>query len=224
MTSAARTPIITRAPCAAEDPLRVGVLVSGSGSNLQAILDAAQTPDARFRVAVVGSNVAGVRALERAAHAQTPTFVEDHKGRSREAFEDAVHAQLVQHHVELVVLAGFMRVLTAHFLARWSKRVVNIHPALLPAFPGMRGVKQALDHGARVSGCTVHLVDAGVDTGPILAQRAVPILDDDTEDTLGVRVHAAEHEVYPRVVTAFARGDVSVDDQGRVRARGADPR
>lgn len=223
MNAAPILPLIPRAPCPADDPLRVGVLVSGAGSNLQALLDGARSDAARYRVALVGSNVAGVRALERAAHAHVPSFVEDHRSRSREAFEDALHARLLQEDVELVVLAGFMRVLTASFLARWPRRVVNIHPALLPAFPGTHGVRQAFVHGARVSGCTVHLVDAGVDTGPILAQRAVPVLDSDTEETLAARVHAAEHEVYPRVVDAFARGLVAVDASGRVRASGVDP-
>jgi len=119
----------------------------------------------------------------------------------------------------VVVLAGFMRVLTAHFLDRWKHRVLNVHPALCPAFPGMHAPRQALAHGARVTGCTVHLVDAGVDTGPILAQAAVPILDDDDEAALTARIQAEEHRLFPAVLGAVARGEVRVVD-GRPRAYG----
>ncbi len=215
-------PLIERAPCPPGDPLRLGVLVSGSGSNLAAILDATRDPAQAVSVAVVVSNVAGVKALERAAAAGVPALVEDHKGRSREAFEDAVHAALAAHRVEAVVLAGFMRVLTAHFLERWTRRVLNVHPALCPAFPGMHAPRQALAHGARVTGCTVHLVDAGVDTGPILAQAAVAIRDDDDEATLTARIQAEEHRLFPAVLAALARGDVRVID-GRPRAFGLPP-
>ncbi len=211
--------LLARAPCPGDRPLRLGVLVSGSGSNLQALLDASAEPSRRLQVALVLSNVAGVKALERAAAAGVPGLVEDHRGRSREAFEDAVDAALRAHDVEVVVLAGFMRVLTAHLLGRWKHRVVNVHPALCPAFPGMHAPRQALLHGARVTGCTVHLVDAGVDTGPILAQAAVPILDDDTEATLTARIQAEEHRLFPAVLSAMARGDVRLVD-GRPRAFG----
>ncbi|MBI1944048.1 MAG: phosphoribosylglycinamide formyltransferase [Deltaproteobacteria bacterium] len=213
------TPLIERAPCSAGDPLRLGVLVSGSGSNLAAVLDAARDPARALRVAAVLSNVAGVRALERAVAAGVPALVEDHKGRSREAFEDAVDAALRAHRVEVVVLAGFMRVLTAHFLERWKHRVLNVHPALCPAFPGMHAPRQALAHGVRVTGCTVHLVDAGVDTGPILAQAAVPVLDDDDEAALTSRIQAEEHRLFPAVLSALAQGRVRLVD-GRPRACG----
>lgn len=213
------SPLLGRAPCPPAEPLRLGVLVSGSGSNLAAILDVARAPASLFRVAVVVSNVAGVFALERAGAAGVPSVVESHKGRSREAFEDAVQAHLVAHDVEVVVLAGFMRVLTPHFLGRWPARVVNVHPALCPAFPGTHAALQALQHGARVTGCTVHLVDAGVDTGPILAQASVPILDDDDEDTLQRRIQAEEHKLLPRVLQAIARGEARVVD-GRPRVYG----
>ena len=213
------TPLLARSPCPVDDPLRLGVLVSGSGSNLQAILDVAREPAPRLRVALVVSHIDGVRALERARMAGVPHVVEPHEGRAREAFEDAVHARLVQAKVEVVVLAGFMRVLTAGFLAQWPRLVVNVHPALCPAFPGMHAARQALAHGARVTGCTVHLVDAGVDTGPILAQAAVPVLDDDDERALQARIQQQEHALLPRVLEAIAKGDVGVVD-GRVRARG----
>lgn len=212
-------PLLPRAPCPADLPLRLGVLVSGSGSNLQALLDAARDPARRLRVSLVLSNVAGVKALERAATAGVPGVVEDHRGRTREQFEDAVDTALRAHDVEAVVLAGFMRVLTAHFLDRWKHRVFNVHPALCPAFPGMHAPRQALAHGARVTGCTVHLVDAGVDTGPILAQSAVPVLDDDDEARLTARIQAEEHRLFPAVLSAVAHGDVRVVD-GRPRAFG----
>ncbi|OGQ20330.1 MAG: phosphoribosylglycinamide formyltransferase, partial [Deltaproteobacteria bacterium RBG_16_71_12] len=159
------------------------------------------------------------KALERAALAGVAGVIEDHKGRARETFEDAVDAALRAHDVEVVVLAGFMRVLTAHFLERWQHRVLNVHPALCPAFPGIHAPRHALAHGARVTGCTVHLVDAGVDTGPILAQAAVPILDDDDEAALTARIQAEEHRLFPAVLTALARGQVQLVD-GRPRGFG----
>ena len=200
--------IIARAPCPPSDPLRVGVLVSGSGSNLQAILDAQADASACYRVVVVVSNVPGVRALERAQAKRVPGVVEESKGRAREAFEDGVHAQLLDQRVELVALAGFMRVLTARFLERWPQRVVNVHPALLPSFPGMHGARQALEHGVKITGSTVHLVDAGVDTGPILAQAAVPVLRDDDEAKLQARIQAEEHRLLPAVIARIARGEL----------------
>jgi phosphoribosylglycinamide formyltransferase 1 len=208
------SPLIARAPTPADDPLRIAVLVSGSGSNLQALLDQAKA----YKVVVVVSNVDGVFALERAKKAGVEAVVESHKGRSREAFEDAIQAHLDRARAELVVLAGFMRVLTPHFLSRWERRVVNVHPALCPAFPGMHAPRQALRHGVRVTGCTVHLVDAGVDTGPILAQQPVPIADDDSEETLTKRIQAEEHKLLPSVVNAIARGEVLVDGN-RIRWR-----
>ncbi len=213
------TPLISRAPCPADDPLRIGVLVSGSGSNLQALLDAATAVDSGFRVVVVVSNLPGVRALDRARAAGVRGVVEPHSGLERARHEELLHGHLVDAGVEFVVLAGYMRVLTATFLDRWARRVVNVHPALLPAFPGMHGARQALDHGCRVAGCTVHLVDHGVDTGPILAQAAVPVLDHDDEATLQARIQAEEHQLLPAVVRALARGRVVVRD-GRVRALG----
>ncbi|MBM4281628.1 MAG: phosphoribosylglycinamide formyltransferase [Deltaproteobacteria bacterium] len=219
MTAVLSTPLLGRAPCVPDRPLRVGVLVSGSGTNLQALLDAAARPRSVFSVVVVVSNVDGVRAIDRARAAGVPAVVEPHKGKERGAHEERVHAALVAAEVELVVLAGYMRVLTPALLDRWRRRVVNVHPALLPAFPGMHGAKQALDHGCRVAGCTVHLVDAGVDTGPILAQAAVPVLDHDDEAALQARIQREEHRLLPAVVMAYARGLV-VDEGGRVRVLG----
>jgi phosphoribosylglycinamide formyltransferase-1 len=219
MIAVLSTPLLQRAPCPAERPLRVGVLVSGSGTNLQALLDAARAPGSVFSVVVVISNVDGVRALDRARTVGVPAVVEPHNGLDRAVHEERVHGHLAAAGVEVVVLAGYMRVLTSTLLERWARRVVNVHPALLPAFPGMHGAKQALEHGCRVAGCTVHLVDGGVDTGPILAQAAVPVLDHDDEAALQARIQREEHRLLPAVVSAYARGLV-VDVDGRVRALG----
>jgi len=192
--------------------MNVAVLVSGSGTNLQAILDAQKAGAlGSARVVVVVSNVAGVRALERAAAAGVPTEILPHKQfASREAFDQALVATLKKHGVELVALAGFMRLLTPGFLAAFPQRVMNIHPALLPAFPGVHSQKQALDYGARVTGCTVHFVDEGCDTGPIIAQAAVPVLDGDDEAALTARILAEEHRLYPAAIRAIAEGRVQV--------------
>jgi len=192
--------------------VNVAVLVSGSGTNLQAILDAEMAGAlGAARVVVVVSNVAGVRALERANAAGKRTEVLSHKPYpSRQAFDEALVALLRKHDVELVALAGFMRLLTPAFLGAFPGRVVNIHPALLPAFPGVHAQKQALDYGARVTGCTVHFVDEGTDTGPIILQAAVPVLDGDDEAALTARILAEEHRLYPAALRALADGRVHV--------------
>jgi phosphoribosylglycinamide formyltransferase-1 len=187
--------------------LALGVLVSGNGSNLQAILDATRSGRLDASVRVVVSNQPQAYALTRARDAGVPAVVIPHREfSSREAFDEAVIDTLKREGVDWVVLAGFMRLLTPAFLAAFPGHVLNIHPALLPAFPGTHAIRDALAHGVRVTGCTVHLVDEGVDTGPILAQRAVPVLDDDTEQTLADRVHRAEHELYVEVLAAIAEG------------------
>ncbi|MCU1278696.1 MAG: purN [bacterium] len=193
--------------------MKVGVLVSGSGTNLRAILDALGRGElGGARVVVVVSNVEGVRALERARAAGVATEVLPHKEyASRQAFDEALVAVLRRHGVELVALAGFMRLLTPAFLQAFHDRVLNIHPALLPAFPGVHAQKQALDYGARVTGCTVHFVDEGCDTGPIIAQAAVPIVDGDDVAALTARILVAEHRLYPAAIRAVADGHVQVD-------------
>jgi phosphoribosylglycinamide formyltransferase-1 len=200
----------------------LGVLVSGSGTNLQAILDAiaARTIDAR--VAVVVSNVPDAKALDRARAAGVETVVVDHNGfADRSAFDAAVVRVLRERGVELVVLAGFMRLLTPVLLDAFPMRIVNVHPALLPAFPGVRGQRQALDYGVRVTGCTVHFVDRGTDTGPIIAQATVPVHDDDDEATLTARILEKEHELLPRVIQWIAEGRVTLraDSGARPRVR-----
>jgi phosphoribosylglycinamide formyltransferase-1 len=196
----------------------VAVLVSGRGSNLQALLDAAADPAYPAALVKVVSNVPGALALERAAAAGVPTAVVPSRGRPREDFERDLLEAVGP--VAWVCLAGFMRVLTPTFLGAFPNRVLNVHPALLPAFPGTHGPAQALAYGAAVAGATVHLVDAGVDTGPILAQGVVPVLDDDTDDALAARILGVEHRLYPMVLRWAVEGRVTVE--GR-RARVALP-
>lgn len=192
--------------------MRIGVLVSGSGTNLQALLDAEAAGSLAGRVCVVVSNKPAVGALDRAAKHTVPAVVISHKDHAtREDFDRALVATLRAHQVELVVLAGFMRIVTPVFLDAFPQRVVNVHPALLPSFPGVDAQAQALAYGARVSGCTVHFVDAGVDTGPIIAQSPVPVLDDDTVDTLKARILREEHRTLVASVNAVASGRVRVE-------------
>lgn len=192
--------------------MRAGVLVSGTGTNLQALLDAEARGELLATVAAVVSNKPDVQALDRARAAGVPAVVIPHKGYpSREDFDRALVAKLREHGVELVVLAGFMRVLTTAFLDAFPGRVINVHPSLLPAFPGVEAQAQALAYGVRVTGCTVHFVDAGVDTGPILAQAPVPVLDDDTVEALKARVLREEHRLLVGAVNAVASGRARVE-------------
>jgi phosphoribosylglycinamide formyltransferase-1 len=201
--------------------LRVGVLASGYGSNLQALLDACASGAVPARVVVVASNVADAHALVRAREAGVAAvFVDPRAHAGREAYDAALVETLRAHGAELVCLAGYMRIVSGVMLRAFPQRVLNIHPALLPAFPGLHAQRQALQHGARVSGCTVHLVDEGVDTGPIVAQAAVPVYADDTEETLSDRIIAEEHKLYPRTVKWFAEGRVRVEGR-RVTIEGA---
>src|SRR5687767_14658191 len=169
--------------------LVLGVLVSGSGTNLQAILDAIASGKLDAKVGVVLSNVPNARALDRAQAAKVPAIVVDHKAfPSRDAFDRALVEVLEAHGVRVVVLAGFMRLLTPTLLDAFPNRVINVHPALLPAFPGAHAQRQAIEYGVAVSGCTVHFVDAGMDTGPIIAQTTVPVRDEDDEASLTARI------------------------------------
>jgi len=189
------------------DKLRLGVLASGSGSNLQSIIDRCEDGSLAAEIVLVLSNNPGAGALLRAEKHQLPTSCIDHRDYpSREAFDREVVSALKQAGVELVVLAGFMRIISGIFLEAFPQRIINIHPALLPAFPGLHVQRKALEYGAKFSGCTVHFVDGGVDTGPIIIQAAVPILDDDTEETLSARILEQEHRIYPRAIQLFAEG------------------
>ncbi len=192
--------------------MRIAVLVSGSGTNLQAILDAARAGCLEAEVALVVSNKANAMALTRAHEAHVPSLVVSHKDyATREAYDAALVSALREHGVELVVLAGFMRIVTPVLLAAFPNRVLNIHPSLLPAFPGLDAQRQAFEAGVAVTGCTVHLVDGGMDTGPIVAQTAVVVRGDDDEATLRARILVEEHRLLPRVIQWFARGLVTID-------------
>ncbi len=195
-------------------PLTLGVLISGRGSNLQALIDACAEPGFPARIAVVISNVAGVAGLDRAAGARIPTAVIDHKAfPGRPGFENALHAALSDAGVELVCLAGFMRLLTDTFVGRWHDRLINIHPSLLPAFRGLHIHERVISYGARFTGCTVHFVRPAMDDGPIIAQAAVPVLGDDDADRLAARVLAEEHRIYPLAVRLIAEGRVRIDNE-----------
>ncbi len=190
----------------------LGVLISGRGSNLQAILDAIDEGRLDAYVAIVISNKDDAPGLERARKAGAATAVlSDKDYDSREAFDEAVLARLSEHDVEVVCLAGFMRILSPVLVRAFPNRILNIHPSLLPAFIGLHAQKQAVEHGVKVSGCTVHLVDEELDHGPILVQRAVPVLEDDTEETLSARILEQEHKLYPEAVRLVLDGKVRVE-------------
>ena len=202
-------------------PLRLGVLVSGSGSNLQAILDACAARRIPAEVAVVICNVPEARALQRARDARVPAVMLPHQEhKTREEYDARLVSELRTRGAELVCLAGFMRIVTPVLLGAFPQRVLNIHPSLLPAFSGMHGVRQALRAGVRVSGCTVHFVDEGTDSGPIVIQAAVPVLDGDTEESLAERILEQEHRIYPRAIQLVAEGRVEIDGR-RARIAGA---
>lgn len=198
---------------------RVGVLISGRGSNLQALLDAAAADLLGGRVVVVISNVAGAAGLERARRAGVPAIVQDHRGRPREEHDLSLLEHLRAHHVDLVCLAGYMRLLSPVLIRAYPGRVLNVHPSLLPAFPGLEAQRQAWEHGVKVSGATVHLVDEGLDTGPIVLQEAVPVLPGDTSEALAARILEAEHRIYPEAVRLVLSGRLA--REGRRLVAGA---
>jgi len=211
--------------------LLVGVLASGRGSNLQAIIDSSLKGKIDVDVAVVVSDVEDAQALKRARSAGIPA-VHVPPGRFRTKLTPEAEQRYVEvldeHGVEVVVLAGFMRILHDDFLTRYAGRVVNVHPALLPSFPGLHGQRQALDYGVKWTGATVHFVDAGVDTGPIILQAAVPIMDGDSEETLSARILEQEHRIYPEALQLIAQGRLRIDGrlvtsgEGRAGATGGD--
>ncbi len=205
-------------------PFRIGVLGSGQGTNFVAIADACAAGRIPAQVAVVLSDVAEAGILARAAERNIPAhFVPPGKFRTKldDEAERTYTRILSEQRVDLIALAGFMRVLKGDILKRFENRIVNIHPSLLPSFPGLEAWKQALEYGVKVTGCTVHFVDAGVDSGPIIAQQAVPVLNEDTPQSLHQRIHAAEHELYPRCLAALARGEIAVRGRTVVRKPGS---
>ncbi|MGP8020310.1 MAG: phosphoribosylglycinamide formyltransferase [Limisphaerales bacterium] len=198
---------------AVNNPFRLGILGSGKGSNFAAIAEACAAGTIPADVVLALSDVESAGILTHARERKIPArFIPPGKFRTKldEEAERAFVDALQEAKVDLVLLAGFMRVLKGDFLRAFEGRIVNIHPSLLPSFPGLEAWKQALDHGVKVTGCTVHFVDAGVDAGPIIGQQTVPVLDGDTPDSLIQRIHGAEHELYPKCVAAIARGEISV--------------
>jgi phosphoribosylglycinamide formyltransferase-1 len=188
---------------------RVAILISGRGSNMAALIAAAKAADYPAEIALVVSNVPDTAGLERAREAGVTSAVLDHKpfGKDRAAFESALQGILDEHRIELICLAGFMRLFTAEFVQRWSGRMLNIHPSLLPLFPGLDPHGQALRAGAKTSGATVHFVIPETDAGPIIAQESVPVLANDTPVTLAARVLEAEHRLYPAALKRVAEGE-----------------
>jgi phosphoribosylglycinamide formyltransferase-1 len=205
----------------ATSKLRLGVLASGRGSNLQAIIDAIESGLVQAHVAVVISNKKDAQALERArTHGVTGVFLDPtpYAGRldKREAYDRAVLDILRKHEVDLVLLAGYMKIVTPVLIDAYRYRMMNIHPSLLPSFPGLDAQKQTLEWGAKVAGCTVHFVTEGVDEGPIILQATVPVLEDDSPETLATRILVEEHVIYPRAVQLYADGRLLVEGR-RVR-------
>jgi phosphoribosylglycinamide formyltransferase 1 len=190
----------------------IAVLISGSGTNLQAIIDAIEAQELDAKIEVVLSNRADAYGLVRAKRHGIPVEVLDHKRfPSREAFDQAVVDILRSRQVELVVLAGFMRLLSPVFVGAYSNRIMNIHPALLPAFPGLHVQKKAVEHGVRFSGCTVHFVNEACDEGPIIIQAVVPVFPDDTEESLSGRILEQEHRIYPRAIQLYSEGRLRIE-------------
>lgn len=196
----------------------LGILISGRGSNMVALVEAARDGRLSADIRIVVSNRPDAPGLQKAQELGVPTLALDHRAfPSREAFDQALADELEARGVVFVALAGFMRVLTPVFLRRFPNRVLNIHPALLPSFPGVHAQRQALEYGVKITGCTVHFVDEGVDTGPIVAQVAVPVLDDDTEETLSARILEQEHRVYPMALEAVITGQVRIEGRRVLR-------
>jgi phosphoribosylglycinamide formyltransferase-1 len=192
--------------------LKIGVLASGNGSNLQSLIDRSTDGTLPAQVACVISNNAAAFALERARRHGIPALHLDHRLFScREAYDEALVDALREHGVELVALAGFMRIITPVLIDAFPNAIMNIHPALLPSFPGLHAQCQALNHGVKIAGCTVHFVDRGTDTGPIICQAAVPVMEGDTEDSLSARILVEEHRCYPMAVRLFAEGRLIVE-------------
>jgi phosphoribosylglycinamide formyltransferase-1 len=193
---------------------RVGILISGRGSNMAALVAAAQAPDYSAEIAVVISNRVDAQGLDHARENGIATAVVDHKAyNSRDAFDLALDSALSRHSVELVACAGFMRIMTEGFVERWRDRMINIHPSLLPSYKGLNTHERALADGVKIHGCTVHFTRHDVDSGPIIMQAAVPVRSGDTPDTLAARVLKAEHIIYPKALGLVAAGQVRVRDE-----------
>jgi phosphoribosylglycinamide formyltransferase-1 len=191
--------------------MRLGILISGRGSNFEAIANAISRRKLDAEIAIVISNRASAGGLEIARERGIPMRVIESRGMEREAYDKLVIDELKTHEVDLVCLAGFMRLLSASFVQSFPNRVVNIHPSLLPAFPGLDAQRQALEYGAKITGCTVHIVDEFLDSGPILIQAAVPVPDNDTVESLSARILTQEHLIYPKAIQYLAENRVTLD-------------
>jgi len=192
--------------------LKIGVLVSGRGSNLQAVIDAIEAKKIKAEIAVVISNVPDVAALDRAKkHGIKAVVIDSSEHKDKSSYEKQIIKALEDNNVGLVCLAGYMKLLSSELVHHFKGKIMNIHPALLPAFPGLHVQKKALDHGVKYSGCTVHFVDEGCDTGPIILQAVVPVLDSDTEETLSARILEQEHKIYPEAIRLFSEGKLKIE-------------
>ena len=196
---------------------KLGVLLSGRGSNFEAIADNVAAGKIPAEIAIVISNKPNARGLERARERGIPAESISSRGQEREEYDRQVVAMLKEKRVDLVCLAGFMRLLSAYFVREYPNRILNIHPSLLPSFPGLEAQEQALEHGAKISGCTVHFVDEHLDAGPIIVQAAVPILDDDTAETLSARILTEEHRIYAEAINLVLGGKFRIEDRRVIR-------
>ena len=197
---------------------RIGILLSGRGSNFEAIARHIDEGKLKAEVAVVVSNLESAPGLQRARERRLDVFSANSKGLSRETFDRQVIHVLEEKRVDLVCLAGFMRLLSPSFIQAFRNRILNIHPSLLPAFPGLDAQRQALEYGVKVSGCTVHFVDEGLDSGPIILQAVVPVLDGDTEDSLSARILEQEHQIYSKAIQLVIDGQIRIDGRRALHA------
>lgn len=191
--------------------MKIAVLISGSGTNLQAIIDHVENEDIPAELALVISNIPEAYGLVRAKKYNIPTSIIEHKKYpSREDFDKEIVSVLKKHNIDLVVLAGYMRIITPYFVKNFKNRIINIHPAILPSFPGTHAQKQAFDYGVKITGCTIHFVDEGTDTGPIILQSAVPVMDGDTLEILTARILKEEHKNLPLAIKYFVEGKLEI--------------
>jgi len=191
--------------------INIGVLASGRGTNLQAIIEAIEEGKIKGEIKVVMSDNPNAYALKRAQKYHIDTrYINFKEFKNREDYDKEIIKTLKEKKIDLVVLAGYMRILGPYFIRTYKNKIINIHPALLPSFPGLRAQKQAIEHGAKISGCTVHFVDEGVDSGPIILQKAVEVSDDDTEESLAEKILKEEHQIYPRAVQLFSQGRLMI--------------
>lgn len=214
LPNSAQQPAASTPQRQALQPLKIAVFASGSGSNFQALAEAIREQAIPAELSLLVCDKPAARVVQRAEALGVPTFLFDPKAyASREAYEEEIVGRLREEGVELIVLAGYMRLITATLVEPYYGRMINIHPALLPSFPGVRAIRQALEYGVKQTGVTVHFVDGGMDSGPIIAQRTLEVRDDDTEDSLAERVHAVEHELLPQTVRWIAEGRVTLNDR-----------